>query len=1371
MIMETFNKLFDKISQEKGRQLYNDKLVEIQDRTDSMIKFMVYGKNPQKVSFIMKNGQPVSLRCNCPKSKLGKNCEHTAAAYLALYGDVIAKREKEKAIIAAQEKMAKEHAELEKKQKEELEEHKRKKLAKEETARKIAERNAQKAAKRAERKKKREEAELAEKLRREEEKRKQQEEAIKQQEELLKKEKEDAERKKKEEEERKAASEEAARKKQEKIEKAIERKEKGEPKKTAENSTVTDFKEKDDNVMEVRPQKMQPKSSVDYQYYDIDKLMDKLEISKENREKGMRMYKTGKVTLKQFQTGYRDDNDNLMVDIVGMFNEGKRNSYILRLIFTKDEVIRTECNCPECRKTGYFYWSSNKKCEYMAGLFYLAQQTIAEKNVGDATDRTGAVVLNLFRQQRSNGVVANAEKRQESIRLEPRITETIDSLEVSFKIGSSKLYVVKNLVELISAVENCDTLLYGKDTYINHQIDNFTQDSREWLKFITKAVDEEQLIDKRINGSRWGYDPMELKCSELKLYGWRMDSFYELIDDSGCEYNYWEKNGKKKKIIHTRQKNPRIKMLIDKNKDKDSNGFEGITVSCNLPHFYKGDETSYYIDGDYLTKLEPEFADRIKLLFAQAQNDKLSFKVGRKHLQDFYYNMLPQLEDVVQLEERNKQEIEEYLPPEVKFIFYLDNVRGNIICRVHAVYGDNEISILDLLNDREEVSSQGFRMLSREDEILYQVSKLFPHYDSRSDLLHCNNDEQEIFQVLDHGVEYLAELGEVQCTQSFKNMNVVQKVKVSVGVSLNNGTLDLDVMSEDFDMRDLLDILEGYRTKKKYFRLKSGDFVNLEDESLKMLAELVETLHLPPKEFIKGKMHLPVYRSLYMDKLLEENESVYSTRDKHFRSLVKNFKTVSESDFEEPQALSHIMRGYQKNGYKWLRLLESYGFGGILADDMGLGKTLQVISVLLSASEENNPDRPKTALVVAPASLVYNWKEEFEKYAPTLSVETITGTQQERQEKIADCDKNDVIVTSYDLLKRDIAYYEDKEFAYQIIDEAQYIKNHTTAAAKAIKVIKSRTRYALTGTPIENRLSELWSIFDYLMPGFLYGYDTFKKNFETRIVKNEDDDCAKSLQKMVAPFILRRLKSDVLKDLPDKLEEVRFVKIEGEQQKAYDAQVLHMKQTVATQSDDEFSKNKIQILAEITRLRQICCDPNLCFENYKGESAKLDSCIELVQSAIEGGHKILLFSQFTTMLEIIEKRLKSEGISFYKITGETSKEKRLQLVNDFNEDDTSVFLISLKAGGVGLNLTGADVVIHYDPWWNVAAQNQATDRAHRIGQKKKVIVYKLIVKKSVEEKILKLQEAKKDLADKVINGDANQLGSMSKEELLEILEA
>lgn len=312
--------------------------------------------------------------------------------------------------------------------------------------------------------------------------------------------------------------------------------------------------------------------------------------------------------------------------------------------------------------------------------------------------------------------------------------------------------------------------------------------------------------------------------------------------------------------------------------------------------------------------------------------------------------------------------------------------------------------------------------------------------------------------------------------------------------------------------------------------------------------------------------------------------------------MVKGFKTVKDADFEEPASLSKMMRKYQKDGYKWLRTLEAWKFGGILADDMGLGKTLQMISVLLAAKEEG---KKGTSLVVTPASLVYNWGAEFEKFAPDLQVSLITGTQEERQKKLEDWQNADVLVTSYDLLKRDIALYEDKEFTYEIIDEAQYIKNHTTAAAKAVKVIHSGIRYALTGTPIENRLSELWSIFDYLMPGFLYTYETFRKEIELPIVKNQDEKAMKRLQKMVGPFILRRLKENVLKDLPEKLEEHRYVRLGEKQQKIYDGQVVHMKEQLARQSKDDFNKNKIQILAELTRLRQICCDPSLCFENYR----------------------------------------------------------------------------------------------------------------------------------------------------------------------------
>ena len=595
----------------------------------------------------------------------------------------------------------------------------------------------------------------------------------------------------------------------------------------------------------------------------------------------------------------------------------------------------------------------------------------------------------------------------------------------------------------------------------------------------------------------------------------------------------------------------------------------------------------------------------------------------------------------------------------------------------------------------------------------------------------------------------------------------VKPVKVSVGVSVSSGLLELDIATEDVPQSELLDILNSYRTKKKYYRLKDGSFVSLQDSSLELLAELMEAAHLKPKEFVTGKMHLPMYRTLYLDKMLEETEGVYSSRDSHFRKVVKGFKTVKDADFEEPESLSKVMRKYQKNGYKWLRTLETWQFGGILADDMGLGKTLQIISVLLAAKQEG---REGTSLVVSPASLIYNWAEEFARFAPELNISLIVGSQEERQGKIEAYGEADVLVTSYDLLKRDIHLYEDRQFLYQIIDEAQYIKNHTTAAAKAVKVINSQNRYALTGTPIENRLSELWSIFDFLMPGFLYGYDVFKKEMETPIVKNKDEGAMKRLQKMVSPFILRRLKEDVLKDLPEKLEECRYVRFATEQQRLYDGQVVHMREKISGQNEEEFNKNKLLILAELTRLRQICCDPSLCFDNYKGEVAKLEACLQLIQSAMDGGHRMLVFSQFTSMLEILQRELTAAEIPYFTITGSTSKEKRLQMVKEFNEGDTPVFLISLKAGGVGLNLTGADMVIHYDPWWNLAVQNQATDRAYRIGQTKKVTVYKLIVKNTIEEKIQKLQETKKNLADQIISGDTGQLGSLSRDEIMELLE-
>ena len=347
--------------------------------------------------------------------------------------------------------------------------------------------------------------------------------------------------------------------------------------------------------------------------------------------------------------------------------------------------------------------------------------------------------------------------------------------------------------------------------------------------------------------------------------------------------------------------------------------------------------------------------------------------------------------------------------------------------------------------------------------------------------------------------------------------------------------------------------------------------------------------------------------------------------------------------------------------------------------------------------------------------------------------------------------------------------YEEKEFLYQIIDEAQYIKNPSTQAAKGVKKITAAFKLALTGTPIENRLSELWSIFDYLMPGFLYTYQKFREEIETPIVVNKDENKMERLQRMIRPFILRRLKGDVLKDLPEKLEENVYAKMEGEQLALYDAHVQQMKQMLDGKSEAEFKSNKIQILAELTKLRQLCCDPALLFEDYKGESAKVQMCMDLIGNAVHGGHKVLLFSQFTTMLDRLAEQLKKLGIDYYMLTGSVNKEKRMQMVDSFNKDDVPVFCISLKAGGTGLNLTAADIVIHYDPWWNVAVQNQATDRAHRIGQKNVVTVYKLVSQGTIEEKIIDIQEKKKKLAEQVLEGEGMDSVVFTKEEIMELL--
>ena len=406
--------------------------------------------------------------------------------------------------------------------------------------------------------------------------------------------------------------------------------------------------------------------------------------------------------------------------------------------------------------------------------------------------------------------------------------------------------------------------------------------------------------------------------------------------------------------------------------------------------------------------------------------------------------------------------------------------------------------------------------------------------------------------------------------------------------------------------------------------------------------------------------------------------------------------------------------------------------------------------------------------------LALNWYNETKKFAPILNVLVISGDVLERKKKINEIKSYDLIITSYDLLKRDIDVYKELgcKFKFLIADEAQYIKNNNTKNAKAIKQIDADTKYALTGTPIENSLNEMWSIFDLIMPGYLFTYKKFKKDFEMPIVKDKDEKALNKLKMLIEPFVLRRTKKEVLKELPDKLTSVVNNEMTEEQEKIYLSYLARARDELNEEIEQKgFEQTRIKILALLTRLRQICCHPSLFISNYKGESGKLNQCMELVKDGIESGHKILLFSGYTSMFKIIEEELKKNNISYLKLTGRTRVKERLNLIDAFNSnEDIKLFLISLKAGGTGINLTSADMVIHYDPWWNLSVENQATDRTHRIGQTKKVQVYKMITKNSIEEKIYDLQKRKEELIDNMLSTNTKFINKLSKEDILKLFE-
>ena len=942
------------------------------------------------------------------------------------------------------------------------------------------------------------------------------------------------------------------------------------------------------------------------------------------------------------------------------------------------------------------------------------------------------------------------------VHLEPILTYSQRGFTIRFRIGITQMYVLKNIFKFVMDIHEMNTVSYGKKLEFLHCKDAFDEESKGLIHFMEKNITPTELEYYRHYGIIMRGESKEITLDESEL-----DEVMNMYLGKTIRVEYQTGREVKDMVCQVVKGSLGQKISI---REED----EGIVLQHKIAKGIKGSNYIYYVSQPRTAKIymvERKNTENLEEFLAYMEERKGNdVFIGKEELPAFCCNVLPQLEKSCNVI-RGDFLPEKYLPEKATFQFYLDAPQRDMVtCRAIAVYGNHQYNLFPASD--EKVGRQ-VRDLQREGYAKTCILKYFYAYEAKTETMALQGEE-DMYHFLTEGIEVLKNAGEVFIAEELKKIQIISKVTVQVGVSLSGNLLRMELGSEQFSKEQLAEILSRYEKKKRYYRLKSGEFIRMDENEMQVLCDLREDLQLTDKQLKEESVLLPSYRAMYLDSRIR-GEGFHVIKNREFKQLIRDMKTIEDNDFEMPDTLVSVLREYQKTGFLWMKTLCHNQFGGILADDMGLGKTLQTITFLLSEFREAGEDK-KRALIVTPASLVYNWKSEFEKFAPELMVHMVVGTVKEREQILSGLENKAVIITSYQLLYRDEALYEKIPFDFQIIDEAQFIKNQGNQTTKAVKAVDARFRMALTGTPIENKLSELWSIFDYIMPGFLYKYQRFRKEIETPVVKSQDQKVMERLQKMIQPFVLRRTKREVLKELPDKIERCMYAQLEGEQREIYLAHSQRLQMQLKNQTEEEFKTSKIQILAEITRLRQICCDPALFYEKYEGPSAKLELCIELIKNAVESGHKILLFSQFTTMLDRITKALEKNEISYYLLTGKTSKEERAAMADRFNKDDTSVFCISLKAGGTGLNLTGADMVIHYDPWWNAAVETQATDRAHRIGQKQVVTVYKLIARDTLEEKIIELQSKKKELASQVMAGEGVSQTSFSKEELLRLLE-
>ena len=1085
------------------------------------------------------------------------------------------------------------------------------------------------------------------------------------------------------------------------------------------------------------------------------------DVGTERLEKAKKIVSERRVEIKK--VNYENQNNfEVSADV-----EGNYEDYTTRIKVENGELEVAECECQD-------YFNRYAACKHIAATLIQFMQTKYWDKF-DEPKRTKSninkfasfrkIVTELYNEELQEINAEELEQLPENkkIKIEPRlIFDRFDSkLKLEIKIGNSRMYKIKDLPAFYTRMARNEFYKYGDKLEFVHTRENFTDKSKPLLDFVLRYS---EMLKYAENGNKYTYYGNTLNNTRITLGESSIDEAFDVLKNKRVLTDV-DRTSTQIELI---EENPNITFELSKTKD----GTYKIKPNKEIfsIQIFNGKKYVYVTEGMRLYRCSKEFENTvIKLVKIFKESYITELDLGEEDLKDLYSVIMPRVGNCIKLKNIDEEEIEEYKPKNLGIKVYLDfDENDYVIADVKFCYGNEEFNPLE-----KNISIKNTRNILAENKNLNLLRKTGFMVDTQN-LRFILPDNDKIYNFLANDIEIYMQRFEVLATDNFKSKEIRKPKIGTIGVRVENNLLSIDFKKLNIDINEIKDVMQKYQLKKKYYRLKDGSFLNLEENpDIEFLDKIVTGMDLDYDDLEKDSIKLPVSRSLYLNELLKREETINASKSNEFQKVVNDLeKDNINEEIKVPLEMDDILRDYQKTGFKWLKVLDSYHFGGILADDMGLGKTLQVLAILLDYKQKNKEKR--TSIVICPSSLSLNWLGEATKFAPELKVCVIKGNAKERERLIKNVQKNDLIITSYDLLKRDVEIYKeiDYNFKYIIADEAQYMKNSTTQNAKAIKELKGETKYALTGTPIENSLAELWSIFDFVMPGYLFKYKKFKTLYEVPIVKENDERAMNRLKMLIAPFILRRNKKDVLTELPEKTITVLNNQMTDEQEAVYLSYLAQAKQEVADEIQlNGFEKSQFKILSTLTRLRQICCHPSLFIKDYKDESSKLNQCIEILSDAIEAGHKILLFSGYTSMFDIIEQELKSKKIKYFKLTGSTKIDERIKLVDEFNSNsEIKVFLISLKAGGTGLNLTGADMVIHYDPWWNQSAENQATDRAYTIGQKNNVQVYKLITSNSIEEKIYELQNKKAELIDNMLDTKTSFVNKLSKDEIMSLFE-